>query len=365
MINFRASELPELRAKMLPWLEGKGDPDHSPADFFKSGSEHIPGMGMDPQRFAETLAWKVKLAQLFYVSADMSALVAHAATSLPDTDLHDDLIPSDIGLVIWAQRIGVCRGALWIRLPDGVAVFFVTDQEGDLEIGKLLDTPERHQKRIEHRAEWRQDLAKTKKTLRRVQFIAATRPNDAEAQDMLRKAEQLVEDAEKNLVKVNRDLPEAWQEARRGMGPLRSLWVNYARWHEPLTVDEDEESEGLTEWWLRGWEALVTTWTLMGQTITVTERQRPLRPHEERKLRRRGQDPTVTYVRLRQVRHVDHDPDSDTAREYHHRWLVSGHWRQQPYPSTGEVRPIWIAPHIRGPEGAPLLKREKVYTLVR
>lgn len=31
-----------------------------------------------------------------------------------------------------------------------------------------------------------------------------------------------------------------------------------------------------------------------------------------------------------------------------------GHWRQQPYgPARAYRRPVWIHPHVRGPEEAP------------
>lgn len=51
-----------------------------------------------------------------------------------------------------------------------------------------------------------------------------------------------------------------------------------------------------------------------------------------------------------------------TYRQRHHRWIVRGHWRQQPYPSLGEgvTKPIWIAAYVKGPEGAPLLTSPKV-----
>lgn len=42
-------------------------------------------------------------------------------------------------------------------------------------------------------------------------------------------------------------------------------------------------------------------------------------------------------------------------REYRHRWMVRGHWRQQWYPSIQQHRPMWIIPHVKGPDGAPLL----------
>jgi hypothetical protein len=40
---------------------------------------------------------------------------------------------------------------------------------------------------------------------------------------------------------------------------------------------------------------------------------------------------------------------------------VRGHWRQQWYPSIQDHRPVWIAPHRKGPEDAPMLGGEKVY----
>jgi hypothetical protein len=49
-----------------------------------------------------------------------------------------------------------------------------------------------------------------------------------------------------------------------------------------------------------------------------------------------------------------------SERDYHHQWVVRGHWRNQPYKTQGIVRPIWIAPHSKGPEGAPLLGGERV-----
>lgn len=38
-----------------------------------------------------------------------------------------------------------------------------------------------------------------------------------------------------------------------------------------------------------------------------------------------------------------------------HRWMVSGHLRAQWYPSEQAHHVIWIAPHLKGPDDAPLL----------
>jgi hypothetical protein len=44
----------------------------------------------------------------------------------------------------------------------------------------------------------------------------------------------------------------------------------------------------------------------------------------------------------------------ESEREHQHRWLVSGHWRSQPYgPGRTKRRLQLIAPYIKGPEGKP------------
>ena len=44
------------------------------------------------------------------------------------------------------------------------------------------------------------------------------------------------------------------------------------------------------------------------------------------------------------------------------RWIVSGHFRQQPYgEGRSFVKTIYIEPYIKGPEGFPLRKTEKVF----
>lgn len=53
------------------------------------------------------------------------------------------------------------------------------------------------------------------------------------------------------------------------------------------------------------------------------------------------------------------------TREYRHRWIVRGHWRNQYYPSRNDHRPIWIDPHLAGPEDKPLLGGERVNVLRR
>src|SRR6266540_3238639 len=78
---------------------------------------------------------------------------------------------------------------------------------------------------------------------------------------------------------------------------------------------------------------------------------------ERRRRAKAGLDPTakVTFVELR--RSAIQDQENHHAVEeigWSHRWWVIGHPRAQWYPSLGAHRLVWIAPHVKGPEGKPL-----------
>lgn len=74
-----------------------------------------------------------------------------------------------------------------------------------------------------------------------------------------------------------------------------------------------------------------------------------------------------TAVRVVALRATANQPKSEgepgEGPERHHRWWVRGHIRAQWYPSLERHRPIWIVPHIKGPEGAPFV--EKMFAVVR
>jgi hypothetical protein len=57
---------------------------------------------------------------------------------------------------------------------------------------------------------------------------------------------------------------------------------------------------------------------------------------------------------------------SGEAKEFSCQWLVRGHWRQQFYPSTGEHRPLWIEPYVKGPDDKPFkLPTQTVFAVSR
>jgi hypothetical protein len=113
--------------------------------------------------------------------------------------------------------------------------------------------------------------------------------------------------------------------------------------------------------------AFATACAFIQQRILITKQERP-----ERHTRRRVADlwehePLIRVVRLR--RESANDAANHTELqpiEWSCRWIVSGFWRQQYYPSTDEHRPIYILPFIKGPADKPLkAPTSKVFEVVR
>jgi hypothetical protein len=106
-----------------------------------------------------------------------------------------------------------------------------------------------------------------------------------------------------------------------------------------------------------------SVWLLMQQPLASATEAEPNRAAQKR-LRRAGHEPKpVRVIELR--RPANNGGQGDGSREYHHQWIVRGHWRQQWHPKRQVHRPVWIAPHIKGPDDAPLLGGEKVYAWKR
>lgn len=105
----------------------------------------------------------------------------------------------------------------------------------------------------------------------------------------------------------------------------------------------------------------------LGQRILVTRSERPDRA-SRRRLEREAplHDSVVRVVELRK-KEVRDRPDGDSEPvDWHCRWLVSGHWRQQWFPALQRHQPVWITPYVKGPEDKPLKEpAAKVFAVVR
>ncbi|MDK0525080.1 hypothetical protein [Streptomyces sp. ML-6] len=109
--------------------------------------------------------------------------------------------------------------------------------------------------------------------------------------------------------------------------------------------------------------ALAAAWLMMQQPLLIDRtRERADKPTARAYARDGLRAPEVSIVDLRrQYTPQDRDPDAGTGgQRFRHRWVVSGHWRNAWRPSVQEHRKVWVPAHIKGPEGAPLLKTEQV-----
>lgn len=82
-----------------------------------------------------------------------------------------------------------------------------------------------------------------------------------------------------------------------------------------------------------------------------------------RRIEKQGKTPPP--IRVIALRHAAGSHSGDgSGREWHHRWIVRGHWRMA---ACGEGRqqrrPVWVSAHVKGPADAPMIGGEKVYTV--
>jgi hypothetical protein len=102
-------------------------------------------------------------------------------------------------------------------------------------------------------------------------------------------------------------------------------------------------------------------WLLMGQPTVAATRalEASSRARTDSASATTGPDPDrVSIIELRRPMSPPREQHgSSSERQYLHRWWVGGHWRQQACgPNHADRRPKWIAPYVKGPEGAPLTK---------
>ncbi|MDK9354267.1 hypothetical protein FAM22020_001958 [Propionibacterium freudenreichii] len=112
--------------------------------------------------------------------------------------------------------------------------------------------------------------------------------------------------------------------------------------------------------------SLLMAMSVLMDTPTVAERhtidsRTGKAPGTEHRPRTQHPDRHVTLVDLRPVRTVVTDHDEGTGHKLTVRFMVRGHWTHQVHgPKRGLRKLIFIAPYLKGPEGAPLRATEKV-----
>jgi len=175
------------------------------------------------------------------------------------------------------------------------------------------------------------------------------------------------------------DRDDYWEPGGRGsglfgsapaVGFMTALWYGEGWDSEIATTDTrsgDEEIDAEMAKVANDEMARFTMalWRLLNQRIAVGLKRPPSRATRRRFARASKAEPKyITVVTLRRPKNLGEDGDHHPVN-WSHRWLVSGHWRWQPY-KDGTVKQVWISPYIKGPDDAPLVIRgARVFRLAR
>jgi hypothetical protein len=269
----------------------------------------------------DVISW-ANAAEMFYVTAPMSAVIAQAANAVPPYRLRPDDLPARTGLVVFAD-------------PP-----VATD----------------HVQALGEHAECSHEGHTARCEVRGVLWSAGVDPRYGPCVWV-----NFLLDTEVLLASPHYQShapAETLKKMRADLGPFALADT------APLTFGDDPDVKVVNE----DVAMILATWLLMGQRISRTTIERPTR-QVRRYFERAGRpEPLVRSVTLRRASSAacqDRAEGQAPVREYHHQWIVGGHWRNHWYPSESRHKPVYIADYVKGPEGAPLIGGERVSVLRR
>lgn len=303
MTDIRPTDLPELRSDIYQWING---PDAR--ELWSGACEQGAfswwfgeKLGRDQAFMRDLECTRLAEAELFYVSADMARLAQAASATVPGFALQPEDLPSPSGLLLFEEPPCAMPHA-WAQCGVKAVCWGPAHARGGGVFGSLYLDRSEAAPVIAQRTKWR----------------------------------------------------NPWSEPRLIYGFGAEFAWEFGK-NEGAVPPGGSFLEALAP-------VLRATWLLMQQPLARAAEVVPNRASQKR-LRRAGQEPKP--VRVIELRRPVGGGSGDGQREYHHQWIVRGHWRQQWYPGRQVHRPVWIAPHIKGPEGAPMIGCEKVYAWKR
>lgn len=326
-----ARDLPEIRAELATWLADTSD-NGGP----ETWARHMPAdIAARERREAGQVSTSLRAAQLFYIAADMAHLAQAAGAALPAYRLHAEDLPAPHGLIVWETPVTETgHGGGYTCAPIIAATWAVHGNGIHVRTWSTRET-------------WLQLMA------------------EGDSRTGLRTWTQ----AEVRETRLMYPQPLVCQATTRMPFGRVPGWLGgmtaVAGEHGLATLEDTATASARQE---ASERALVVTWLLMGQTLVREEQVHA----PKSAVRRIGRlDPNLlTSVRYVQLRHRSVLPEQrgkvdGGGRTHQNRWIVSGHWRNQWYPSRQDHRPIWIDSHFKGPDGAPILDPDKLVHVLR
>jgi hypothetical protein len=325
-----AAALPEFRATMARQMASQWEVSQL-AEVLASGRGSLVPNARTPKAAAKILCeqerQRLSEAELYFVTAEMTTLAVAAGESLPDFHLEPEDVPARHGFIVFAVPIGSyinTDGGLSIRFPIVAVSWGPVDpamfphwRRGGVWFTYYSPT----------------DLAGLERQMRQL----AGRP---------------IRPAERARLRQMRG-PLMWDnEAALGYGGDEK--ANYK------PGDSHHGDPGRAAPWP---QTLRAAWLLMNQSNNAEAEQLHRSRASVRRDEHDGLNPgAVRLIHLRRATKAQGAPhDEKAAREYTCRWMVRGHWRQQWYPSRQVHRPVWITPHLKGPEDKPIRAGDTVY----
>jgi len=329
-----AADVPRLRRELADWIATRG-PDHY-AEMIRLGKQPVrpPGPpGIVGTRLAHDEAKRLTDADLWYLDQDLCELLQAAHHTMPRFAPTPQDLPSHTGFAVFAEPIADRDPADELHLADYIqqlaldhdAASAITDLS--VQIGAVSWGPLPYP-----------DSAKAPAGGVWMSFYAHTRLHTIADPDLRRRALAMVPP-----MMVDNEAVVPWTPDG----------ADLERWTLPAPG-----SFGTTY----GWAAMVFAAFRLATQPNLAEQNVERIPRPERRRTQRAQLPErdVRVVRLRRGLGGDH-ATGDGSRAYQHRWIVRGHWRNQPWGPGHELRrPTYILPHLKGPDGAPLIGGDRV-----
>jgi hypothetical protein len=143
-----------------------------------------------------------------------------------------------------------------------------------------------------------------------------------------------------------------------GVSHATAIPLSYMSNRREITGEGDRNAD-----WLLFWRVMQK---LMSERIVLSEQRLPGRPARRNAQRFAYPPPVLRVIELRRPRKArtedDEHGEGQAAREYSHRWIVRGHWRNQACgPGHSLRKQRWISAYEKGPEDLDLVIKTRVW----
>lgn len=332
--TFTAGDVPALRRNLADWYGGPQG-----VQFYllaiDMGKQHIRPAGPAAQvapHLATMEAQRLRDADLWYLDEDLCSLLNAAHPSMPAFAPGPHDLPSKTGFAVFANPIAIYAG-------------------GESRADELVDGLGSEETRAAAERLYGEDVRIV--AVSWGPYRTAAWPAGGVWMSFYSPSNVSAVLDEKTALRARAILPPLTVD-----NEFAGAWRPDGAPADPFLLHGGDGQTGTARWA----KLVFAAFRLAAQSnLAETEKQVTPRP-ERRRTERAGLPPRdVRVIHLRRGVAGARDAEGgNSSREWRHRWVVRGHWRNHWYPLLGDHRPKWIAPYLKGPDGAPLIGGDKV-----